>query len=128
MFLYIILVRRVFKTCCFEHISCLVKRKRKLKRTESLIIAAVAGFKTPEMNWDATALRDELAKFKQYCDLIFSGPYSKKSARPRLLWIDRHRLISKQRKERRTVYPRRGYRHRKDVKSHPITNRTATIT
>ena len=34
------------------------------------------GFKTPEMNWDAADLRDELAKFKQYCDLIFSGPYS----------------------------------------------------
>ena len=25
------------------------------------------------MNCDAADLRDELAKFKQYCDLIFSG-------------------------------------------------------
>jgi len=29
-------------------------------------MATAAGFKTPEMNWDATDLWDELAKFKQY--------------------------------------------------------------
>ena len=54
-------------------------------------MAAGAGFKTPDMNWDASDLRDELAKFKQYCDLIFSGPYSKKSEKEQasfiLLWI-----------------------------------------
>ena len=44
-------------------------------------MATAAGFKTPEMNWDSTDLRDELATFKQYCDLIFIGPYSKKSAK-----------------------------------------------
>ena len=59
-------------------------------------MATAAGFKTPEMNWDATDLRDELAKFKQYCDLIFSGPYSKKSPKEQatfiLLWIGRRGL------------------------------------
>ena len=43
------------------------------------------------MNWDAADLRDELAKFKQYCDLIFSGPYSRKREKEQasfiLLWI-----------------------------------------
>ena len=59
-------------------------------------MATAAGFKTPEMNWDATDLRDEFAKFKQYCDLIFSGPYSKKSPKEQatfiLLWIGRQGL------------------------------------
>ena len=54
------------------------------------------GFKTPEMNWDAADLRDELAKFKQYCDLIFSGPYSRKTEKEQasfiLLWIGRQGL------------------------------------
>jgi len=36
-------------------------------------MATAAGFKIPEMNWDATNLQDELAKFKIYCDLIFSS-------------------------------------------------------
>ena len=43
------------------------------------------------MNWDAADWRDELAKFKQYCDLIFSGPYSRKTEKEQasfvLLWI-----------------------------------------
>ena len=59
-------------------------------------MANAAGFKSPEMNWDANDLQDELAKFKQYCDLIFSGPYSKKSAKEQamfiLLWIGRQGL------------------------------------
>ena len=59
-------------------------------------MATAAGFKTPEMNWDATDLRDELAKFKQYCDLIFSRPYSKKLPKEQatfiLLWIGRQGL------------------------------------
>ena len=57
---------------------------------------AAMGFKTPEMNWDASDLQDELAKLKQYCDLIFSGPYSKKSEKEQasfiLLWIGRQGL------------------------------------
>jgi len=59
-------------------------------------MANAGGFKTPEMNWDTTDLRDELAKFKQYCDLIFSGPYLKMSAKEQatfiLLWIGRKGL------------------------------------
>ena len=54
---------------------------------------AASGFKPPEMNWDATHLRDEFAKFKQYCELIFSRPYSKKTEKEQasfiLLWIGR---------------------------------------
>ena len=61
------------------------------------------GLKTPEMKWDAADLRDELAKFKQYCDLffqycdlIFSGPYSRKTEKEQvsfiLLWIGRQGL------------------------------------
>ena len=54
------------------------------------------GFKTPEMNWDTADLRDELAKFKQYSDLIFSGPYSRKTDKEQasfiLLWIGRQGL------------------------------------
>jgi len=50
-------------------------------------MASAAGFKIPEMNWDATDLWDKLAKFEQYCDLIFSWPYSKKSAKEQAVFI-----------------------------------------
>ena len=54
------------------------------------------GFKTPEINWDVADLRDELAKFKQYCDLISSRPYSRKTEKEEasfiLLWIGRQGL------------------------------------
>ena len=50
-------------------------------------------FKTPEMNWDVADLRDELAKFKQYCNLIFSRPNSRTAEKEQasfiLLRIDR---------------------------------------
>ena len=39
------------------------------------------GFKTPEIKWEAADLREELANSKQYCDLISSGPRSRKSAK-----------------------------------------------
>ena len=59
-------------------------------------MAGAISFKTPELNWDATDLADELAKFKQYCNLIFTGPYSKKSDKEQasfiLLWIGRQGL------------------------------------
>ena len=59
-------------------------------------MATATGFKTPQMNWYATNLRDELAKFMQYCDLIFSRPYSKKSPKEQatfiLLWMGRQGL------------------------------------
>ena len=42
------------------------------------------------------AIADELAKFKQYCNLIFTGPYSKKSDKEQAsfisLWIGRQGL------------------------------------
>ena len=56
-------------------------------------MATAMSFRTPEMNWDANDLADELAKFKQYCNLIFTGPFSKKSEKEQasfiLLWIGR---------------------------------------
>ena len=38
-------------------------------------MAGAISFETPELNWVATDLADKLAKFKQYCNLIFTGPY-----------------------------------------------------
>ena len=59
-------------------------------------MATATGFRMPDINWDAKDLRDELAKFKQYCDLIFSRPYSKRSPEEQatfiLLWIGVKRL------------------------------------
>ena len=56
-------------------------------------MATAMSFRTPEMNWDANDLADELAKFKPYCNLIFTGPFSKKSEKEQasfiLLWIGR---------------------------------------
>ena len=56
-------------------------------------MATAMSFRTPEMNWYANDLADELAKFKQYCNLIFTGPFSKKSEKEQasfiLLWIRR---------------------------------------
>ncbi|KAK3719566.1 hypothetical protein QZH41_006864 [Actinostola sp. cb2023] len=52
-----------------------------------------SGFTPPSMNWEATDITDEFARFKQYCNLVFDGPYSKKSAIEKssyiLLWIGR---------------------------------------
>ena len=39
------------------------------------------GFKTPEINWEASDLREKLENSKQYCDLILSGPRSRRSAK-----------------------------------------------
>lgn len=56
-------------------------------------MAETTGFRTPEMNWHAADLPDEFAKFKQYCNLIFSGPFEKKTEKEQasfiLLWIGR---------------------------------------
>ena len=41
----------------------------------------MTGVKTPETNWEASDLREELANSKQYCDLISSRPRSRKSAK-----------------------------------------------
>ena len=52
---------------------------------------ASAGFSPPSMNWEAPNVAEEFRRFKQYCELIFDGPFSKKSKKERisfiLLWI-----------------------------------------
>ena len=40
-------------------------------------MATSLGFTPTSMNWEASNLPDELANFKQYCNLIFAGPFSK---------------------------------------------------
>ena len=52
---------------------------------------AAAGFKPPSFDWDSDNLPDELARFKQYCELVFQGPFHKKLDKEKasyiLLWI-----------------------------------------
>lgn len=48
------------------------------KRSKQTNLAGT-GFKTPEMSLDASDLQDEFPKFKQYCNLVCSGPHSKKT-------------------------------------------------
>ena len=55
-------------------------------------------YKAPELNWDATDLADQLSKFRQYCNLNFTGPYSKKSEKEKLVhftvdWQAKARLL-----------------------------------
>ena len=54
---------------------------------------APAAFTPPCMNWQAQDLPDEFARFKQYCNLIFQGPYKGKADAEKasfiLLWIGR---------------------------------------
>ena len=56
-------------------------------------MAKALAFTPPKMDWEATNLPDELARFKQYCSLIFTGPFADLSDKERvsyiLLWIDR---------------------------------------
>ena len=58
------------------------------------------GYKTTEINWKASDLREELANSTQYCDLILSGPRSRKSAREVasfiMLSIGRKKIETKQ--------------------------------
>ena len=53
-----------------------------------------SGFATPSLNWEAPDLPNAFRSFRQYCNLIFEGPYSAKSERETvtflLLWIGRH--------------------------------------
>ncbi|XP_065176961.1 uncharacterized protein K02A2.6-like [Sycon ciliatum] len=53
----------------------------------------MAGFSIPSMRWQSDNLPEEFASFRQYCELIFGGPYSAKSAKEQcsyiLLWIGR---------------------------------------
>ena len=52
------------------------------------------GFATPSLNWEAPDLPNAFRSFRQYCNLIFEGPYSTKSKREKvtflLLCIGRH--------------------------------------
>ena len=51
-----------------------------------------AGFSPPSMNWEAPNVEKEFRHFKQYCELIFDGPFCNKSKKERisfiLLWIE----------------------------------------
>ena len=53
-----------------------------------------SGFATPSLNWEVPDLPNAFRSFRQYCNLIFEGPYSAKSEREKvtflLLWIVRH--------------------------------------
>ena len=52
---------------------------------------ASAGFSPPSLNWETQNVAEEFRRFKQYCELIFDGPFSNKSKKERisfiLLWI-----------------------------------------
>jgi hypothetical protein len=49
------------------------------------------GFTPPTMNWNASDIPDEFNSFKQYCNLVFDGPFLKKTEKEKasyiLLWI-----------------------------------------
>ena len=38
----------------------------------------LSGIQPPRMNWLATDLPTEFRSFRQYCELIFSGPFAEK--------------------------------------------------
>ena len=51
----------------------------------------LSGIEPPRMNWSATDLPTEFRSFRQYCELIFSGPFAEKGQSERvtyiLLWV-----------------------------------------
>ncbi|CAB3986268.1 Hypothetical predicted protein [Paramuricea clavata] len=51
------------------------------------------GFTPPTTNWNASDIPDEFNSFKQYCNLVFDGPFLKKTEKENasyiLLWIGR---------------------------------------
>ena len=51
----------------------------------------LSGIEPPRMNWLATDLPTEFRSFRQYCELIFSGPFAEKGQNDRvtyiLLWV-----------------------------------------
>ena len=46
-----------------------------------------AGFSPPSMNWEAPNVEKEFRHFKQYCELIFDGPFCNKSKKERISFI-----------------------------------------
>ena len=55
-----------------------------------------SGFATPSLNWETPDIPNAFRSFRQYCNLIFEGPYSAKSEKEKvtflLLWTGRHRI------------------------------------
>ena len=53
-------------------------------------------FPRPSLNWESPDLPNAFRSFRQFCNLIFEGPYSARSEREKvtflLLWIGRHRI------------------------------------
>ena len=45
----------------------------------------LSGIEPPRMNWLATDLPTEFRSFRQYCELIFSGPFAEKRHSERVL-------------------------------------------
>ena len=56
----------------------------------------LSGIKPPRMDWNDTDLPTAFKTFKQYCQLIFSGPLNKKNEKEKatyiLLWISEEGL------------------------------------
>ena len=56
----------------------------------------LSGIEPPRMNWLVTDLPREFRSFRQYCDLIFSGPFAGKGQSERvtyiLLWVEQEGL------------------------------------
>ena len=56
----------------------------------------LSGIEPPRMNWLAADLPTEFRSFKQYCELIFSGPFRDKEQAERvtyiLLWVGQEGL------------------------------------
>ena len=56
----------------------------------------LSGIEPPRMNWLATALPIEFRSFRQYCELIFSGPFAENGQSERvtyiLLWVGQEGL------------------------------------
>ena len=54
-------------------------------------MGGLSGIEPPRMNWLATDLPTEFRSFRQYCELIFSGPFAEKGQSERvtyiLLWV-----------------------------------------
>ena len=67
-------------------------------KVEPFIVVEItaSGFTTPSLSWTSTNLPDAFRSFRQYCQLIFDGPFASKSEKEKvtylLLWIGRHGL------------------------------------
>ena len=55
----------------------------------------LSGIEPPRMNWLATDLPTEFRSFRQYCELIFSGPFAEKGQSERTIRGTSVKLIRK---------------------------------